>query len=63
MAKIHVNDMNKEQLRELVSDMSFEALDLAQDLHFSKEINGIEVDDLIIKRLYDLAFMPFGDND
>ncbi|MEW6016440.1 MAG: hypothetical protein AB1760_00035 [Pseudomonadota bacterium] len=65
MAK-HPNDMNREELRELVSAMGSLALDLAQHLRFSCEVLKPEYQAEAYARAtqmaYDLAFYAYNEN-
>ena len=61
------DEMNLEELKELASEMSYYALDLAQHLFFTKEMLAEEYKekayDKATKMAYNLAFCIFGGED
>lgn len=61
----HPNDMTWQELRKLVSDMSFAALDLSQHLHFTNEFLKDEYKAAAYKKAVDMANricnMPYED--
>lgn len=59
----HPNDMTRDELREIVSDMSWMALDLAQHLNFSNEALKEEYREEAYQRAekmaYELSHYPY----
>jgi hypothetical protein len=62
----HPNDMTREELRELVSAMSWAALDLAQHLNFTNDWLKPEFREQAYKRgeqmAYELSHMPYAED-
>ncbi len=65
--KKHPNDMDREELRKLVSAMSWQALDLAQNLnfigHMLKEEYKEQAFESAIKQAYNLSNLPYTTDD
>ncbi len=65
--KKHPNDMDREELRDLVRAMSWQALDLAQNLYFIdtglKEEYSDQAFKSAIKQAYELSNLPYSTDD
>lgn len=66
--KKHPNDMNWQELRDLISAMSWQALDLAQNLHFidtamDEGLYKNQAFKSAIKQAYELSNLPYTTDD